>query len=107
VIGLSTHARPELDASFPEPVDYIATGPVTATPTKPGQRPTGLDYITYAAANATRPFYVTGGVTPESVVGMAAAGARRFVVVRWLTEADDPEEHALALRRAIDVALGE
>jgi thiamine-phosphate pyrophosphorylase len=106
VIGLSTHARPELDASVREPVDYISTGPVTATPTKATQRPTGLDYVTYAAANATKPFYVTGGVTPESVVGMAAAGARRFVVVRWLTEADDPEEHARSLRRAIDVALG-
>jgi thiamine monophosphate synthase len=36
---------------------------------------------------------------------MVAAGARRFVVVRWLTEADDAEAHARALRQAIDSAL--
>ncbi|MGH9179724.1 MAG: hypothetical protein ACRD0N_14365, partial [Acidimicrobiales bacterium] len=45
--------------------------------------------------------FVTGGVTPRSVGSLVAAGARRFVVVRWLTEAADPEEAARRLRRAI------
>jgi len=36
---------------------------------------------------------------------MAAAGARRFVAVRWLTEAADATEAAKALRTAIDNAL--
>jgi thiamine monophosphate synthase len=35
---------------------------------------------------------------------MVAAGARRFVVVRWLTESSDPERAARALRDAIDRA---
>jgi thiamine monophosphate synthase len=35
---------------------------------------------------------------------MLDAGARRFVVVRFLTEADDPEANARALRRLIDAA---
>jgi thiamine monophosphate synthase len=34
-----------------------------------------------------------------------AAGVRRFVVVRALTEAADPEAAARALRRAVDAAL--
>jgi thiamine monophosphate synthase len=33
---------------------------------------------------------------------MLDAGARRFVVVRWLTESDDPEASARALRDVID-----
>jgi thiamine monophosphate synthase len=38
---------------------------------------------------------------------MLDAGARRFVVVRWLTESDDPEAAARALRAEIDrVPLG-
>jgi thiamine-phosphate pyrophosphorylase len=106
IVGLSTHAPSELDASTREPVDYISAGPVEATPTKPGRPGTGLDYVTYARTNATRPFYVTGGVTPEAVRAIAAAGARRFVVVRWLTEADDPTKNARALRDAIDRAIG-
>jgi thiamine monophosphate synthase len=50
---------------------------------------------------------VTGGVSPETVPAMVAAGARRFVVVRWLTRASDPEAAARALRRAVDDALAE
>jgi thiamine monophosphate synthase len=34
-----------------------------------------------------------------------AAGARRFVVVRYLTEAAEPESAARALSTAIDEAL--
>ena len=36
---------------------------------------------------------------------MVAAGARHFVVVRWLTEAADPEARARMLRLAIDRAI--
>jgi thiamine-phosphate pyrophosphorylase len=102
IVGFSTHAPAELDASIHEPVDYISAGPVAATPTKPGRPGTGLDYVTYARDHAAHPFYVTGGVTPETVPAIAAAGATRFVVVRWLTEADDPAKHARALRDAIE-----
>jgi thiamine monophosphate synthase len=38
---------------------------------------------------------------------MAEAGARRFVVVRWLTHAPDPRRAATALRHAIEEAVGE
>jgi thiamine-phosphate pyrophosphorylase len=105
IIGLSTHRPEELDASAAEPVDYLSVGPVNPTPTKPGRAGTGTAYLTYAAANTDLPWFVTGGVTPETIPAMVAAGARRFVVVRWLTEADDPEAQARALRRAIDAAL--
>ncbi|MDQ1373152.1 MAG: thiamine-phosphate pyrophosphorylase [Actinomycetota bacterium] len=106
IVGLSTHAPAELDASAREPVDYISAGPIEATPTKPGRPGTGLDYVTYARTNATRPFFVTGGVTPETVPAIATAGATRFVVVRWLTEAEDPKANARALRNAIDRETG-
>lgn len=104
IVGLSTHAPTELDASVTEPVDYVSAGPVSPTPTKPGRDGTGLDYVRYAAAHAGRPFYVTGGADPHTVAAMVEAGARRFVAVRWLTEAADPEGAARALRRAIDEA---
>jgi len=105
LVGLSTHAPAQLDASRDEVVDYVSAGPVVPTPTKPGRPGTGLDYVSYAAARAARPVFVTGGVTPETVVGLVRAGGRRFVVVRWLTDADDPRAHALALCVALDRAL--
>jgi thiamine-phosphate pyrophosphorylase len=106
IVGYSTHAPPELEEAAAEPVDYVSAGPVNATPTKPGRPGTGLGYLRYAAGRATRPWFVTGGVTPHTVPAMAAAGASRYVVVRYLTEADDPEANARRLRRIIDRATG-
>ena len=105
LVGLSTHAPAELDAAGDEPVDYVSVGPVNATPTKPGRPGTGLGYLSHAAARATVPWFVTGGVTPDTGPGMAAAGGRRFVVVRWLTEAPDPTAAARSLARAVDAAV--
>ena len=105
LVGLSTHARAELDASIAEPVDYVSAGPVVPTPTKPGRPGTGTDYLAYATGRARRPVFVTGGVSPETVPSLAAAGARRFVVVRYLVEAGDPAVAAARLRRAVDAAL--
>ena len=104
IVGFSTHAPTELDASRAEPVDYISAGPVNATPTKPGRPGTGVDYLRYAATRAAHPFYVTGGVTPTTVGAMVAAGASRFVVVRYLTESPDPQTAAAELRAAIVTA---
>lgn len=105
VIGYSTHAAAELDASVAEPVDYVSAGPVTETPTKPGRPGTGVGYVAYAATRAGRPVFVTGGVTPETLAPLVVAGGRRFVVVRWLTEAADPEASARALSEALDRLL--
>ena len=38
---------------------------------------------------------------------MTAAGARRFVVVRYLTESTDPASSARSLRNAIDKAIAD
>jgi len=105
IVGFSTHGPAELDAAAAERVDYLSAGPVVPTPTKPGRPGTGLEYVAYAAAHAARPWFVTGGVTPQTVPKMVAAGASRFVVVRWLTEAADPQAAAVELRAAIDRAL--
>ena len=105
IVGLSTHAGDELVAALAEPVDYLSVGPVEPTPTKPGRPGVGLGALSYATGRADRPWFVTGGVTPATVPGMVAAGASRFVVVRWLTEAPDPGAAARQLRETIDGAL--
>jgi thiamine-phosphate pyrophosphorylase len=105
IVGLSTHAPEEVLASVEEPVDYVSAGPVVPTPTKPGRAGTGIEYLSLAVAEAGRPVFVTGGVSPETVQELADAGARHFVVVRYLTEADDPRRAARELRDAVDQAL--
>jgi len=105
IIGLSTHGPDDLAGAAAEPVDYISAGPVEATPTKPGRPGTGPGYVASAVAAEHRPVFVTGGVTPSSVGALADLGVTHFVVVRWLTEADEPENAAQALRDAIDRAI--
>jgi thiamine-phosphate pyrophosphorylase len=111
LVGLSSHAAPELDTAIggpdapPAPVDYISAGPVSATPTKPGRPGTGIGYVREAVARSPWPVWITGGVAPDTVGAMLEAGARHFVVVRWLTEAADAAAHAHALRRAIDEGI--
>lgn len=105
IIGLSTHQPGQLDAAAGAAVDYLSAGPVEPTPTKPGRQGTGLGYVTYATAHARRPVFVTGGVTPLTVPKVAGAGARAFVVVRFLTGSREPERDARRLRSAIDSAV--
>ncbi|MGH9054705.1 MAG: thiamine phosphate synthase [Acidimicrobiales bacterium] len=105
IVGLSTHSPEQWDAASREPVDYLSAGPVRATPTKPGRPGVGLGYLRHVSSTPLGrevPWFVTGGVTPEAVPDMAEAGARRFVVVRYLTGAADPESAARRLRAAID-----
>ena len=99
IVGLSTHSRAQIDAA--RGVDYIGVGPVHETPTKPGRPAVGLELVSYAAAQASGPFFAIGGVTPRNVSEIRAAGASRVAVVRALTEADDPEQTARQLKHAL------
>lgn len=105
IVGLSTHGPDDLAGAAGEEVSYISAGPVEATPTKPGRAGTGTGYVTRASERSSVPVFVTGGVTPGTIPVLAAAGARHFVVVRYLTQATDPRRAARALSDAIDSAL--
>lgn len=107
LVGLSTHAAGELSDACATDATYLSAGPVVATPTKPGRLGTGVAYAVEATMTATVPVFVTGGVSPETIPDLAAAGVEHFVVVRALTEASDPRSAARSLRSAIDRALGE
>lgn len=101
IIGRSTHVPDELRRANDEPVDYLGVGPVAATPTKPGRPGVGLAYVRLAADEAHGPFFVTGGMTAATIPQVVDAGAHRFVVVRAITDADDPAAAVRAIRHAI------
>ncbi|MFJ5223938.1 thiamine phosphate synthase [Streptomyces sp. NPDC088400] len=103
LIGRSTHAEAEVDAAAVEPgVDYFCTGPCWPTPTKPGRHAPGLDLVRHAASLATeRPWFAIGGIDAARLDEVLDAGARRVVVVRAITEADDPAEASAALAKRV------
>jgi thiamine-phosphate pyrophosphorylase len=106
IVGHSTRGGEQLDAALHAPADdYGTVGPVLPTATHPTREAIGLDVLREAARRATIPFFVTGNARPDTVGPMIEAGARQFVAVRWLTESDEPERAARALRDAIDQGI--
>ncbi|MEU6821149.1 thiamine phosphate synthase [Streptomyces atriruber] len=107
LIGRSTHAESEAAAAaVQEGVDYFCTGPCWPTPTKPGRHAPGLDLVRYTASLGTdRPWFAIGGIDADNLDEVLEAGARRVVVVRAITEADDPgaaaAEFAKRLRTSV------
>ena len=105
IIGLSTHSPEQLDAACSAAgdarPDYVSAGPVWETPTKPGRAASGLDYVRYAAANCTLPWFAIGGIDPSNAGEVAAAGGERIAVVRAISDADDPAAAARSLREAL------
>ena len=99
LIGLSSHAEAESKAASVEAAaDYFCVGPVWPTPTKPGRPAPGIDLVRYVAGlGSARPWFAIGGIDEQSLDQVLAAGARRIVVVRAITEADQPGAAAARL----------
>ena len=107
IVGRSTHAPEQGAAADAAPeVDYLAVGPVHATPTKPGRPAAGLEYVSWAAANVTTPWFAIGGIEAATLPAVTARGASRIVVVRAIGDAADPEAAARALRSKLEVPVG-
>ncbi|PJK18920.1 thiamine phosphate synthase [Mycobacterium goodii] len=105
VIGRSTHDTAQMDVAIEEAVDYFCVGPCWPTPTKPGRPAPGLDLVRATAArNPRKPWFAIGGIDMERLPEVLAAGARRIVVVRAITAADDPKAAAEELQAAISAA---
>lgn len=104
-IGLSSHTPAQVDdALSADSLDYFCVGPVWATPTKPGRAAVGIELVHYAServrsAGSIRPWFAIGGIDLGNINQIADAGASRVVVVRAITEADDPTD---AARRLLD-----
>jgi thiamine-phosphate pyrophosphorylase len=109
LIGRSTHDVAQVEAAaVEEGVDYFCVGPCWPTPTKPGRPAPGLDLVRHAASLATdRPWFAIGGIDLSNLDQVIDAGARRVVVVRAITDADDPgaaaAEFASRLRASLPV----
>lgn len=107
VIGLSSHTPEQVtNALKTKSLDYFCVGPLWETPTKPGRAAVGLELVRYAteqvrASGSVLPWYAIGGIGLENVEQVVTAGASRVVVVRAITEAEDPTEAARQLRACL------
>ena len=110
LIGLSTHDRDQVAAAAAGVgADYFCVGPCWPTPTKPGRAAPGLQLVRTAAelgsnTGSTKPWFAIGGIDADRLPAVLEAGARRIVVVRAITAADDPRAAAEQLTSALAAA---
>jgi thiamine-phosphate pyrophosphorylase len=88
-IGLSTHAPAQCERAVAAGADYVAIGPVYPTGTKPGAKPVTLEYVRWAAANVSAPWFAIGGINLTTLDDVLAAGAQRICVVSAILNAPD------------------
>ena len=97
-IGLSTHSPEQAKRALAAGPDYIAIGPVFATGTKPTAKPVTLEYVRWAAANVTVPWFAIGGINLENLGDVLAAGAKRVCVVSAILNAPDVAKACVEFR---------
>ena len=91
--GLSTHDESELDRALSHTPEYVALGPVYPTLLKKMKwGPQGLERVREWKRLAGKvPLVAIGGLTPERLPGVFAAGADSAAVVTDIQQAPDPE----------------
>jgi len=82
IIGKSTHSIEQGLEAQKEEANYISVGPVFLTPTKPGRKAVGLEYVREAAGKISLPFVAIGGIDLDNVGAVLEAGAKTIGVVR-------------------------
>jgi len=100
-IGLSSHAPAQAQRAIAAGADYIAIGPVYATGTKPTAKPVTLEYVRWAAANVTVPWFAIGGINLQTLDDVLAAGAERVCVVSAILNAKDVAKACAEFRRRL------
>ena len=104
-IGLSTHAPAQAQRALDADADYIAIGPIYATGTKPTATPVTLEYVRWAAANVTVPWFAIGGINLQTIDDVLAAGAKRICVVSAILNAPDIAKACAEFRRRLPSPL--
>lgn len=97
-LGLSSHAPDQFLRAEAAGADYVAVGPVFPTGTKPGRAAVTLDYVRWAAAHATLPWFAIGGIDEANLDAVLGAGATRVCVVSAILRSADVEGATRALK---------
>jgi thiamine biosynthesis protein ThiS len=86
-------------------VDYLIAGHVFGTNSKPGLDPLGVDRLAGIAAAAPAPVIAIGGITPDRVREVMAAGAFGIAVLSGINAAEDPGLAASHYKRALERSM--
>ena len=95
LIGVSTHSVDEALEAEAKGADFIVFGPVFDTASKrPYGPPQGLESLKAIREAVLLPLFAIGGVTPDRVPALKAAGADGVAAISGLLAVADPAEAA-------------
>ena len=95
-IGASVHALQEAIDAESQGADWVVFGPVYDTPSKRAYGPAqGLARLEAVARAVGVPVIAIGGITPERVAEVRAAGAAGVAVISAILEADSARDATL------------
>ncbi|HEX6925938.1 MAG TPA: thiamine phosphate synthase [Longimicrobiaceae bacterium] len=98
LLGASVHTAEEAHRAALAGADYLLAGTLYDTPSHPGRRGSGPDWLREAARGEI-PVIGIGGVTLDRVPEVVRAGAWGVAVIRGVWNAEHPRE---AVRRFIE-----
>ena len=102
LIGISTHNLEQVRAAILERANYLGVGPTFPSKTKEFSGFPGLEFVSQVAKETTLPWFALGGVTPENLHEVLAAGGRRVAVSHAVCAADDPRAVTAKLRAILE-----
>src|SRR5690606_2183195 len=92
LVGVSTHSLEQARLAGEDGADYLGVGPVFPSQTKSFSELAGLDFVRQVAEEIRLPWYAIGGITPENVSDVLAAGATRIAVSQAVCGSPSPGE---------------
>jgi len=105
-IGLSTHTARQVRAAAADPeVDLVAVGPVFPTTGKARPDPAvGLEFVAAARRATAKPLVAIGGIAPDNLAGVLAAGADAVAVLGAICRGDVKRNAARLLAAVAEAA---
>ena len=105
-IGISTHSLDQSLAAVDLDVDYVAIGPVYATPSKDTPvAPLGLELLAEVVARVDLPVVAIGGITRENIDDVMKTGVGCVAVIGGILGGGDPRGNARVMRARIDKGI--
>ena len=101
LLGISVSSPAEARAAVAAGANYVGVT-VWATATKPEASPVGIEGLRAIAEACAVPIIAIGGISPERVPQVLAAGATAVAAVSWVAASADPVGATRALVHAVE-----
>ena len=101
-IGLSTHSIEQVREALTHKPDYIGFGPVYPTNAKARpDAPVGVGMLKEVLSFADVPVVAIGGIFPENLDDVVAAGAKNVALVRHFMQTTETEQRIVEIKKSL------